>query len=232
MIGLDFPKIEFQMFGLELLEPMAIITDTIMGGLSIYFGIRVLNFKKSIPFYKFWALFFLVFGIGSILGGIGHTFYNQFGLVGKVPSWLCGPISIYFGERAMISMHWKNDSKKQLVKWFNIKLIVVYIIFLYLLFFVRNDNPNLPFLPIAINTILGLTATVGVLGFKYMEKISVKFKFFWLGILIMLPSAFIFLFKINVHQWFDKNDFSHILITIGMVYWYLGVTKLAKGLNH
>ncbi|MFK8039498.1 MAG: hypothetical protein AB8B74_14490 [Crocinitomicaceae bacterium] len=232
MIGLDFPKIEFQMFGLDLLEPMAIITDTIMGGLSVYFGAKILQIKKTIPFYYYWALFFLIFGIGSILGGIGHTFYNQLGLFGKMPSWLCGPISVYFAERAMISLHWNEKTRKKLQKWFDIKLAVVYLVFLILLIFVRKpENPNLPFLPIAINTIVGMISTVGILGFKYTEKLSDKFKFFWLGVLVMLPSAFIFLFKINVHQWFDKNDFSHILITIGIIYWYLGVSKLAKGLK-
>lgn len=233
MIGLDFPKIEFEFFGLELLEPMAIITDTIMGGISVYFGVKVLALKKTLPFYRLWGLFFLVFGIGAILGGIGHTFYNQFGLIGKIPSWLFGPISIYLAERAMISLHWKADSKKQLQKWFDVKLVLVYIIFFYLLIFAdKSENPTLPFLPIAINTILGLVATVGILGFKYTEKLSAKFKFFWLGVMVMFPSALIFLFKINVHQWFDKNDFSHILITIGLIYWYLGVSKLAKGLKH
>jgi len=229
MIGSDFPKIEFELFGLDLLEPMAIITDTIMGGLSIYFGFKVLALKKEFPFYKLWILFFIVFGFGSILGGIGHTFYNQLGLLGKIPSWLCGPISIYFAERAMISIHWNEKSKKRIQKWFNIKLIVIYSIFLYLLIFVwSHENPTLPFLPIAINTIVGLISTIGILGFKYTEKISEKFKYFWLGVMVMFPSGIIFLFKINVYQWFDKNDFSHVLIIIGLVYWYLGIRKLVN----
>jgi hypothetical protein len=232
MIGLDFPKIEFELFGLELLEPMAIITDSIMGGLSVYFGIKIFGLRKQIDFYKFWALFFLIFGIGSIIGGVGHTFYNQLGLFGKIPSWVSGPIAVYFAERAMISLYWKAETKTILLRIFNAKLILVYCIFLFLLLTNANpDRPNLPFLPVAINTIVGMIATVGVLGFKYTETLSAKFKFFWLGVMIMFPTAIIFLFKINVHQWFDKNDFSHILLTIGIVYWYLGVTKLANGLK-
>ena len=232
MIGLDFPKIEFELFGLELLEPMAIITDTIMGGLSVYFGFKILALRKTLPFYKYWVLFFIIFGVGSILGGIGHTFYNQLGIFGKIPSWVCGPISVYFAEKAMISLHWKGETKKKLQKWFDLKVVLVYLAFFYLLFFGdKSQNANLPFLPIAINTIVGLIAAVGVLGFKYTEKLSPKFKFFWLGVMVMFPSAIVFLFKINVHQWFDKNDFSHVLISIGIVYWYLGVSKLADGLK-
>ncbi|MFK8046078.1 MAG: hypothetical protein AB8B72_11330 [Crocinitomicaceae bacterium] len=232
MIGFDFPKIQFELFGLELLEPMAIITDTIMGGLSMFFGIRIRALKKQLPFYRLWVFFFISFGIGAILGGIGHTFYNQFGLMGKIPSWLFGPVSIYFAERAMISMHWKDSVKKKMYKIFNIKMAIVYLVFFYLLLFVENPtNANLPFLPIAINTIIGMLSTVGLLGFKFTQKISVKFKYFWLGVMIMFPSAILYLFKVNVHQWFDKNDFSHVLISIGLVYWYLGLTKLSEGLK-
>lgn len=232
MIGLDFPKIEFVLFGLELVEPMAIITDTIMGGLSVFFGFKIMKLKKTLPFYKLWVLFFMVFGIGSFVGGIGHTFYNYLGVPGKIPSWVCGPIAIYFAERAMISLHWNDDTKAKLLKWFNIKMVVVYLIFFYLLIVVQSvENPKLPFLPIAINTIVGMISTVGILGFKYTERLSANFKFFWLGVMIMFPSAIIFLFKINVHQWFDKNDFSHVLLTIGIIYWYLGITKLADGLK-
>ncbi len=229
MIGSDFPKIEFELFGLNLLEPMAIITDTIMGGLSVYFGIKILGLSKKIVFNKYWSLFFIIFGVGSMIGGIGHTFYNQLGLFGKFPSWFSGPIAVYFAEMAMISLYPKMKIRSRLKNWFNIKLIVVYAIFFYLLFFVKNPtNPNLPFLPVAINTILGMISTVGVLGYMYTKKYSPHFKFFWLGVIIMFPSALIFLLKINVHQWFDKNDFSHVLLTIGIIYWYLGVTKLAN----
>lgn len=232
MIGLDFPKIEFELFGLDLLEPMAIITDSIMGGLSVYFGIKIFSLKRELSFFRFWALFFVIFGLGSILGGIGHTFYNYLGTVGKIPSWVSGPIAVYFAERAMISLHWKDDLKKKLYQIFNVKLGVVYALFLVLLLTNKNiDKPNLPFLPIAINTIVGMITTVGVLGFKYTERLSAKFKYFWLGVMIMFPSAIIFLFKINVHQWFDKNDFSHVLLTIGIIYWYLGVTKLSEGIK-
>jgi len=232
MVGADFPKIEFQMFNLDLLEPMAIITDTILGFWSIYLGYRVIKLHKQLPFYKNWTLFFILFGLGAFLGGIGHTFFNQLGITGKIPSWLMGPISIYFLEKAMISIYWDKMIAKKLQLISNIKLVVVLAIFFYLLFTIGYpQKKNTPFLSIAINTIIGVISTAGILGFKYTEKFSAKFKFFWLGVLILLPTAFIFLLKINVHQWFDKNDFSHILFIIGITYFYLGISGVAKGLK-
>jgi hypothetical protein len=232
MIGADFPKMQFQMFGLELVEPMSLILNTIMGLYSVYLGYRIFKLNKSLPFYKYWQLFFVFFGVGAFVGGLGHVFFNQWGITGKIPSWLFGPISIYFIERAMISIHWNKKLAKKLKLISNIKLGIVYLIFLYLLITVGYpQGKTTPFLPIAINTIIGIIATAGALGFRYTEKYSAKFKFFWLGVLILLPTAFIFLLKINVHPWFDKNDFSHILFIIGITYFYLGVKGVANGLK-
>ena len=51
MIGADYPKIEFQLFGLELVEPMAIITDTLLGGLSLFLLTKCQ--KASLQVYRF-----------------------------------------------------------------------------------------------------------------------------------------------------------------------------------
>jgi len=232
MIGVDFPKIEFELFGMQLLEPMALITDSILGILGVFLAYKISKIKSALLFYKYWKLFFLLFGIGAFVGGLGHAFYNQWSFYGKIPSWLFGPVSIYFAEKAMISSHWDNGKKKVFNKIADSKLILVYIAWVLILFFGNEDKVSTqPFLPIAINTILGLLTFVGYLGFKYTEKFSAKFKFFWLGVLILIPTAFIFLLKINVHQWFDKNDMSHILMMLAVVYFYLGVKKVSEGLK-
>jgi len=232
MIGVDFPKIEFELFGMQLLEPMALITDSILGILGVFLAYKISKIKSALLFYKYWKLFFLLFGIGAFVGGLGHAFYNLWSFYGKIPSWLFGPVSIYFAEKAMISSHWDNGKKKVFNKIADSKLILVYIAWALILFFGNEDKVSTqPFLPIAINTILGLLTFVGYLGFKYTEKFSAKFKFFWLGVLILIPTAFIFLLKINVHQWFDKNDMSHILMMLAVVYFYLGVKKVSEGLK-
>jgi len=232
MVGIDFPKIEFDMFGLHLLEPMALITDFLLAGLSFFFFYKLKDVNSQLGFYKYWRLFFLVFGIGTFFGGIGHTFYNQLGLTGKILGWSFGPLGIYLSERAMIATHWDNKVKTTLKKLVNIKISLTYIAVVVLIFLVEDNlKSTLPFLPIVITTIIGFIGIVGYLGFKYTEKFSAKFKFFWLGVLMVMPTAFIFILKINVHQWFDKNDFSHFLFMIAITYFYLGVSKLSKGLK-
>ena len=51
-IGEDFPKIEFEMFGLDLVEPNAIIGDTILFLTAIFFAIKIGKFTIQNDFFK------------------------------------------------------------------------------------------------------------------------------------------------------------------------------------
>ncbi|MBK6950725.1 MAG: hypothetical protein IPH24_01425 [Crocinitomicaceae bacterium] len=232
MIGADFEKIHFVLFGLNLVEPMAFITDLIMGSLSIYFAFKVRQIESNLAFYTYWRLFFVIFGYGAILGGIGHTFFNQLGVAGKFPSWICGPLTVYCLEQAMISIH-PIEKRFNLFKLIStLKLFVVYTVFIVICINAPiTEKIELPFLPIAINTILGVSFAAGILAYWYKKKLSAKFKYFYLGVLVMLPASAIFLLKINLHQWFDKNDLSHVLMSAGIIYFYIGITKISKGLK-
>jgi hypothetical protein len=234
MIFADFEKIEFVLFGFNLREPMALITDSILGGLSIYFGFRLLKLQAKHPFYTYWTWFFIVFGIGAFYGGLAHGFYNYWGYFGKIPTWFAGPVSVYALEQAMISCH-PSPKKLNLLKGISFwKLVLVLAIWgLVLAFAPLHEKPQLGFLPIAINTILGVSATAGGLGWYYYKKgISIYYKYFALGVLVMLPSAFVFLMKINLHPWFDKNDLSHVLMAAGIIYFFIGIIRMHKaGLN-
>lgn len=229
MIGADFEKIQFVLFGLDLVEPMAFVTDVIMGSISIYFGVKVSRMNTAHPFYQYWMWFFLIFGIGSIAGGFGHVLYNYWGTPGKLLSWLSGPLAVYCLEQGMISVYpnHKIFSRLKFASFWKLVLVITAWI-LILVFADLSEKPGRGFLPIAINTILGVTATAGILGLIYFRKgLSPLYKYFYLGVLVMLPSAFVFLMKINLHQWFDKNDLSHVLLTLGITYFYFGIKRLS-----
>jgi predicted membrane channel-forming protein YqfA (hemolysin III family) len=108
------------------------------------------------------------------------------------------------------------------------KMVVVYVIFAWICYTVPiNEKPQIPFLPIAFNTILGVLLSAGVLGYQFYKK-EKSFKHIVTGVIIMVPSAFVFLIKINPAQWFDKNDLSHLLLTAGIIFFYLGIVKVKK----
>ena len=198
MIGADFEKIHFVLFGLNLVEPMAFITDLIMGSVSVYFGIKIHKIHSNQPFYTYWKWFYLLFGIGAITGGFGHTFYNYLGVAGKFPSWISGPTSVYCLEQAMIAIQPDEKKFNRLKLLSTLKLLAVLIAFGTICITMPiSEKPGLAFLPIAINTIVGVSLTAGLLGLSYYKKLSKKFRYFYLGVLGMIPSAFIFSLKMR-----------------------------------
>jgi hypothetical protein len=48
---------------------------------------------------------------------------------------------------------------------------------------------------------------------------------FWIAALVLLPNAFIQSQKINLHQWFDRNDFSHVLLLLSLLLYFNGIKK-------
>ena len=229
MVGKDFPKLAFNMFGLDLLEPMAIVLDFALALVSFYLAYKISKFTFKSLFYSTWKLFFVFFGISTFFGALGHGLFNYFGIYGMFPAWLIAPLSIYLIEIAVINGHWNFKITERLKKVYLIKLVLVYLVFFVVYFSASSfEKPDLFFLPIAINSIIGLFIGVGYFGFKLKQKQSISFKYFVGGILVIFPSAFIFLLKINIHPWFNKNDFSHLLMILGIVCFYLGVSNLNK----
>lgn len=230
MIGADFDKIRFEWFGFHLQEPMAFVTDTIISILCLYFVFRLSKLQETDhPFYTYWKYFFILFGIGSIGGALGHLLFQYWGVFGKFPSWFLGIVAVYSLEQGMIALHPDQRRFSILKTLSQLKMVAVFAaVTLVCLYGPIHEKPSLGFLPIAINTIIGVLLAAGFLGFAYVKKLSPIYKYFIWGVLVMLPSAFIFLLKINLHQWFDKNDFSHVLLAIGITYFYLGVKAVKK----
>ena len=75
LVGEDFTKIVLEFNGLIIQEPNALITDLLMGSMSIFFALRLRKRKSEHSFLKYWYYFFLTFGIGSVCGGFAHAFF-------------------------------------------------------------------------------------------------------------------------------------------------------------
>lgn len=228
LIGQDFDKLQIELFGFIIQEPNGVISDLVMSVVSVILGILLIRKYGKSEFEKWWIAFFILYGISAFLGAFGHGFYHYFGALGKVPNWLTGIPIIYFIELAMISLIANPNRKKTLKLLALAKMIIVYMIFVGICFTIPiNEKPQIPFLPIAFNTILGVTLSAGVLGYQFYKK-ERSFKQIVIGVIVMVPSAFVFLMKINPTQWFDKNDLSHVLLTAGIIFFYLGIVEVKK----
>jgi hypothetical protein len=232
LIGKDFEKIEWDFMGLHLLEPNAMIGDIIIFTVAISLAIQVhKNTKKNI-FFSLWKWFFVIFGCGFLMGGFGHLFYNYWGLNGKYFSWYSGMFAALLIELAMISIYPKVEWRKKLQGIAYGKLVLSIAIATYIYATVDLvEDPSKGLIVPTLNSVVGLGLALGLLGYYYQRKLDSSFRFLWISTLILIPSAVIQSMKINVHQWFDRNDISHVLLITSIVFYYTAVKKYNSSLG-
>ena len=232
LIGEDYPKIELELFGLELLEPMALAIDTVIAMVSFVIAYKLGKRAVDHPYFTYWKSFFYVFGLAALVGGFGHLFYNYWGLAGKIPTWILAPISVYVLEQGMISVY-PNPKKIPLLKRISFwKYIVVVGVWLAVLLMADlSVNEKKPFLPIIINSGLSLVMVGIVMTTYYAKKIDPNYKYITYGTIMSFPALFVTLFKINLHPWFNREDFGHVMIVITLIYYYIGLKKISRNFS-
>jgi len=217
----DFDKIEFQMFGLNLVEPNAFIGDFILGVFAIYFAIKIYRLNSPMPFFKNWILFFVMLGTSFFLGGIGHIMFLYFGVYGKYSGWLLSIISVTYLEAAIFSIHPNTEKGKMLLVISKIKMFVAIILEIGVLLFVNltNDPQRGLWVPL-INSGIGFIFCLGYISHKYQKIITNSFRILKIGLALMVPAAIIQYFKISIYPWLDRNDIGHFLLVITFfMYW-------------
>lgn len=226
LIGKDFDKIPFEFLGYDFVEPNALYGDTFVALIAIYFATICSKYFKQtqLLFFKHWKQFFYVFGIGFFLGGLGHFCYNYWGIPGKVPAWyISGISSAMFIEFAMASLLPKARYK-QLVRFFIIKTAVIWVIQAFLIAFIDLEKePGLGLIGPTLAMVTALPTSLGVLGYRFSKSITSSFKFLWWSLVVFSPSLIFQAMKINFHQWFDRNDVSHILMLANIILYFLAV---------
>lgn len=224
LVGSDYPKIEFEAFGLDLVEPNAMIGDAIICLVALIIAFKIGKMPIQNTFFKSWKLFFIIFGIGFFFGGLGHMMYNYWGLPGKYPSWYSGIIASFFIERAMISIHSNEQFKRIFNAIITGKLVLALIGATAVFMFVDLEaDPSLGLRVPTLNTTIGLLFALGYLGLNYTKTIFSGFKYLWISIIILIPTAFLQTMKISFHQYFDRNDASHILLIIGLTMYFASI---------
>lgn len=232
IIGADYEKMIWKFGEFTLMEPNTLITDTLMSAICFYLTYKLWKEQHRNPFVNWFMAFFLMLGMSTFVGGLGHGFYFYWGTMGKIPGWITAILAVFCIEQAMISFVY-NKTLQKIYKGLSIlKMLVVLGVFLRICLNSQVfEKPELGFLPIAINTILGTILSAGILGVVFYRKHQAPFHYFSFGVLAMLPAAFVFLMKINLHPWMDKNDVSHILLSIGNVFFYVGIIKVTPELT-
>jgi hypothetical protein len=221
MIGQDFPKLEWQFLGLDLLEPNAMFGDIVLFTVSLFIASKISKNLGKHPFYANWRKFYLWFGWSFLFGGFGHLLYNYLGLWGKYPSWIIGMVATYFLSKAMISL-WPQAKQKTTFERLALTLLLIGMLIEVIVFInvdLTIDQSKGLFVPTLVSGI-GLIFSLVFLGVRYQKTIHPSFKFLWIAALTLLPNAFIQSQKINLNQWFDRNDFSHVLLLMSLLLYF------------
>jgi hypothetical protein len=227
-VGSDFEKIDFTFCGLDLLEPNSLIGNTILFISALIISIKVQNLSLATPFFSYWRLFFIAFGCSFFIGGLGHGFYNYWGVVGKYPGWIASIIALYFMERAMLSLL-EEHRQNFFVLLSKMKLIIFVVAELFVFAFLDlKVNPQLGLLIPSIASAMGFLTCLGYLGWRYARDINSSFRFFYWSVIVLIPSAFIQGMKISIAPWFDRSDLSHLLLLVVVLLHWKGVREYAK----
>ncbi len=198
---------------------MALVTNWLIAGFCFFAFFRLL--ERNEEEVNWWRRFFLILGISTFLGGLGHLFFYYFDKPGKFPNWIIGICAGYFAGNAML-VRLKNESVKKTLK---IVLIIKALAFMVLAIAYRN------FVFVAVDAIVTYIFFCGVIGLILYLRGFTEMRFMIYGVLVCLPSAFIFLLKINPHRWFNKDDLSHLLMLSCTICFYLGAKRIGTAVK-
>jgi len=201
------------MWGLQLLEPMALILNLVMSFQSFLYYQKIRASFAS-PFSAYFSKFFLFISISTFFAAWSHLFYNYLGLVGKIPGWATSIISISMLEYAMVIYLYPKGNI--LLK--SIISILIASAFGLLIF-------ELKFLWVAIHTAIGIVLFLGVpFSIRIAKGTDQVGFFFWgfISLLILLPVEVL---RLNLHPWFQHHEISHIFMICALYCFSKGVRQ-------
>lgn len=191
---------------------MAFITN---GLIAIFSFWAFFSLRKESTISIYWKMFFFFLAFSMTFGAMGHTFFEYFGMLGKTPSWVLGTVATVCSSFAILQYNQRIEFSNAWVIFVYAKGVILLVLSLV----------TLKFIFVAIDTIVSYLLFTGYYAYR-LKNIGFKgMKYMLIGVGILLPSAFIFLFKINISRWLDKNDLSHLLMLGGIIFFYIGAKK-------
>ncbi|MFY0688672.1 MAG: hypothetical protein JXQ90_15975 [Cyclobacteriaceae bacterium] len=208
-------KIEFELFGLHLMEPMAFILNIALTATNIHHFLQLRKLPQT-DLVKYWNLFFLFFGIGTFCAAFGHTFYYYWGITGKMPTWTTGFFAISAAEWAMISLQ-PSTRRKWMQTLSLAKLAASLVVFII--------QPSFNW--VIIHSSIGFIFFIAIPSAIRTFKGDTFHRYFAIGVLVLIVSLPVRLLGIDFHLWFNRDDIGHVLMFITLMCFLQG-TRDAK----
>ncbi|MCV9388239.1 DUF6962 family protein [Reichenbachiella ulvae] len=203
-------KISFELWGMQLLEPMGFLLNMVMCLFSFALFFRLKDEEVS-EFKKHWINFYWLFALSTLFGGFSHLLYNYLGMMGKVPGWLAAVFAIASIEMAVATQH--PDKEGLLKRIIRFKAIVVLVLMAI----------DLHFTWVMIQTASGLLIILGISSIHHVKRGQGHYLLFLYGIGLMILTLPFRLGQIDLHLWFNRDDISHVFMICTLALMYKGV---------
>lgn len=193
---------------------MAFVTN---GFLASFCFFAYFNLKNDSGVNYHWKMFYLIFGCSTFFAMFGHTFFLYTGVYGKFPSWILGSVANIYAALGVMQYNLKIEQNSSVAKFIVFKSFVL----------LATALATQKFVFVAIDAILTYIMFTGFYAYRIRKQFGInELKYMNLGVFVLLPSAFFFLLKINLHRWLNKDDISHLLMLGGIFCFYLSVKKV------
>jgi hypothetical protein len=156
-------------------------------------------------------------GVSTFLGGLSHAMSFYLGTIQFKVLWIMTQVmsgfALYFAQLATVeSIFRKSNVRKILISIVSVELLAfVLLITFYQNFFLVKLNTAIVFIPMLI---------INLITYRNGRK-----KAGWIAgaILILCLTAYVHAAKLSVSLWFNHNDISHVLISLSLYFFFLGV---------
>lgn len=181
-----------ELFGILLNNIIGFTCNLLIGILCFVFYSKLKPIQQG-NFSWWWRLFFLLFGISSILRALGQLFYEYTGSKGMIPMVIFAFIANLLAARAMLTFKAKNRTK-------NILILIIFLKFCILLFFALYTGKYMFEYLDAIITCVGCVFIIGIIQF-----IRSKQTYWLLTFLSVVPMFPTILFNVSFLEIYHPN---------------------------
>ncbi len=208
---------------MNITEPMTMITDYLLGTVSIFLGSRLLiigkrDGKRSV---LFWGIAFNATGLAAFTGGTYHGFLNYFAPLTQVILWkitllLAGVMSLSM----LLGSLWaklKNPYR------FWLAVLVVSKFFVFSILVLRSDSFSivvLDYVPAMIGVVI-----CHVRGL-FADRNNEEARWLVAGVLISFVGAAFQHHRIGFSDGFNHNDLYHVIQIVAMSVFFTGAKRL------
>ncbi len=201
---------------LTIYEPTTVLTDLIITILCFLF---LYNLKNNLPSTNKWKLFFLFFGLSTLVGAFSHALFKEHSGIAYKSFWLSMQmLNLFAVFTAQLATYYsvllENKHKKIWLNSYFIQLVI----FAVAVFIFQN------FLVVVLDNAIGLIPVL-ILHLKHRNQ-NEGYKGIANGILISFLTGIVHGTKLTFHAYFNFNDIAHVLIMISLYYIYSGVKKI------